>query len=245
MTNIEIVQNDLGIPVIDSRRVAEHLGVNHRAWVNNVLRKYLDRLEKRFGKVIIKNERNESGRLINVYLLNEVQCTYLLTISQNSDRVLELKANLVEAFHTAKELLSLTLLKTTVLLPENIILPNACEWNKTYSDAWYLAMCRLLDVYWSGKGNKPVVFGTFINSQVYPRIAPDMLSHLRKARGTGETFLHQNLNNDGYKALKELLDFQYHLARSVKYDWEKWLPLLNEAFPKYGHTLQLPFPIDM
>lgn len=95
--------------VVDSRLIAEVLGVNHGAWMTNIVKKYQAEIEQDFGKV-----RFENGTVVNsvgavnttIYaLLTEDQATCLMTYSKNTDQVRAAKRNLVKSFSKAKELL--------------------------------------------------------------------------------------------------------------------------------------------
>lgn len=85
---------------IDSRLLAKQLGNKHRH-VMALLDKYLNRL-KTFGHVSFKNadgERKQGGGKAERYaLLNENQAYFVLSISRNSEVVVELKAKLIRVF---------------------------------------------------------------------------------------------------------------------------------------------------
>lgn len=104
--------------VVDSRLIAEELEIEHRALMQTI-RKYLDRLERKtpvtFQMDVVK--RPQGGTYEVTYcFLNEAQATLLMTFSRNSDRVLDCKENLVEAFTAAK---NRSLQTTTTTTPRN------------------------------------------------------------------------------------------------------------------------------
>lgn len=103
--------------VVDSRLIAEDLGIKH----NNLLQtitKYLDRLERKtpvmFKTDVVKRPQGGTYE-VSYCFLNEAQATLLMTFSRNSDRVLDCKENLVEAFTAAKN----RSLQNTVTTPQS------------------------------------------------------------------------------------------------------------------------------
>ena len=91
-------------PRIESRVLAESMGNTHRPTVA-LIDKYRDVLE-RFGHVTFKKavgERKQGGgKAERVALLNEEQALFLLALSRNTDRVVELKFKLIQAFSAAR-----------------------------------------------------------------------------------------------------------------------------------------------
>ena len=91
-------------PRIESRVLAESMGNTHRPTVA-LIDKYREPLE-RFGHVTFKKavgERKQGGgKAERVALLNEEQALFLLALSRNTDRVVELKFKLVQAFSAAR-----------------------------------------------------------------------------------------------------------------------------------------------
>jgi phage regulator Rha-like protein len=91
-------------PRADSRTIAEHLGTDHRS-TYRLISRYAKSFE-RFGHLrfeIADGDRPQGGgKSARFALLNEDQCYFLLSLSRNTDRVVELKANLVQAFGDAR-----------------------------------------------------------------------------------------------------------------------------------------------
>lgn len=93
---IEIVENE---PVIDSRIVAESLGINHSDWVQNVLKKHMK------GFSVFKTEKVVTeGRPQKFYYLNEEQALFAATLSRNTQQVVEFKHKLVRSFIAARDI---------------------------------------------------------------------------------------------------------------------------------------------
>ena len=86
---------------VDSRLLADYLGIQHK----NALA-MIDSHKQRFEKIAIlafKTRKSKRGMSERYTLLNEDQAYLLLTFSKNTDRVADLKVELVQAFsYTAK-----------------------------------------------------------------------------------------------------------------------------------------------
>lgn len=95
--------------VVDSRLIADVLGIGHGDWVRNVIRKYQPEIEEDFGAIRFQNGFNgigTNGGKAEVYaLLTEDQATCLMTYSKNTEQVRAAKRNLVKSFSKAKDLL--------------------------------------------------------------------------------------------------------------------------------------------
>lgn len=90
-----------GEPRVDSRALAGELGNRHRHVV-----RLIDRYEAKFAEFgIVRFENAEitgRGRPERFALLNEDQSYFLLSLSRNTERVVDLKAKLVSAFSDAR-----------------------------------------------------------------------------------------------------------------------------------------------
>ena len=93
-------------PRIDSRLIAGGLGVSHNHLIEQV-EKYSERF-KSFGIVRFETEKLNGGRgrPERLVYLNENQCYFLVTLSKNTERAVDLKFALVTAFSEAKEALA-------------------------------------------------------------------------------------------------------------------------------------------
>lgn len=100
--NLPLLGN-LDEPRVDSRLIAKKLGNRHRNTIELVGR-YKEHLQS-FGVVLFKTEKPAGpagGRPERYALLNENQAFFLLTLSRNTPRVVELKRRLVQAFSEAR-----------------------------------------------------------------------------------------------------------------------------------------------
>lgn len=95
---IQLVQAE-GEARVDSRLIAGHLGVKHKNTMS-LIDRYADRFG-RFGVLPFQTEKppkgTAGGRPERFALLNEDRAYFLLSLSRNTERVVELKANLVLA----------------------------------------------------------------------------------------------------------------------------------------------------
>jgi phage antirepressor YoqD-like protein len=110
-----------GEPRIDSRLISNELGVENRATIQ-IINKYKERLGD-YGEVtfqMLPSLNHDSKQKENVCFLNEMQATFLVTLSKNSENAVSLKQKLVESYHYYKS-------KNQPVLP------------KTFSEALQLA----------------------------------------------------------------------------------------------------------
>lgn len=149
-------------PRIDSRVLAEHLSVRHKA-VTQLLDRYVDNF-KRFGQLPFQKEVGArvqgGGNPERFALLNEDQTFFLLSLSRNTERVVELKARLVQAFREARQTRDLTAreyLPTYRLLHDEIAALAAGSSNERFV---HMNMNRLLNATVGcapgGRGNLPL-----------------------------------------------------------------------------------------
>lgn len=107
LSKIDITEKD-GVLVVDSRLIAEELGVQHKNILATV-KKYIDEVQE-FGHLAFETETvsNSVGAKNTVVFcyLNEDQSTYVMTLSKNSDKVRQCKRALVKAFSEAKQVIS-------------------------------------------------------------------------------------------------------------------------------------------
>lgn len=89
----------------DSRLIAQALGNQHKN-VLELIERYAEPL-KGFGHLPFETRmverRQGGGKPERSYLLNEDQSFFLLTLSRNTPRVVDLKASLVKAFREARQ----------------------------------------------------------------------------------------------------------------------------------------------
>jgi phage regulator Rha-like protein len=103
---IEVHKID-GQLLVDSRLIAERLGIQHRSFYKTLL-KHSAFLDNRFGRVrfeIATFETAGGSQQISFALLSEPQATFVMTLSRNTPEVIDAKADLVDAFDKAKSII--------------------------------------------------------------------------------------------------------------------------------------------
>lgn len=105
MSDLIVIENE-GELVVDSRLIAQELGIEHESFVRTI-RNYESIIEEEFGILRFQiGEIQGRGQPERHYLLTEDQATFLMTLSRNTPEVIRCKINLVKAFSKAKQLLS-------------------------------------------------------------------------------------------------------------------------------------------
>jgi hypothetical protein len=124
---------------------------------------------------------------------------------------------------------------------------------KTYPDDFFEALFKMKGLTWSlaNKGKKPQYIGHYINNYVYSRIAPKVLTELRRVNPKDEEGKRkgkhtQHIDIDyGHPKLKEHLTVLTMFAKAAGYNWNNWERMVERALPKYandGSLIQeLPF----
>jgi phage regulator Rha-like protein len=101
------VSDHQGQLVVDSRLIANRLGVQHKATMQ-LIRNNIEDL-KEFGHLPFEmakpTEGSTGGRPETFCYLNEDQSTYLMTLSKNTEQVKLCKKHLVQAFSKAKQII--------------------------------------------------------------------------------------------------------------------------------------------
>jgi hypothetical protein len=139
MTALEIFEHD-GELVVDSRLIAERLGIEHRSFLENI-DTYQTQIEQAFGVLRFQTAKPISpsgGRPARYALLNEDQATFLMTLSRNTDEVIVLKIELVQKFSKAKQLLKLLSGPTTTVLTHTTVYVKRLENMRDHSVADHL-----------------------------------------------------------------------------------------------------------
>lgn len=123
------------------------------------------------------------------------------------------------------------------------------KWVKTFPDEFFESIFKMKGWTWSvaNKGKKPQVVGYYINNYVYSRLAPKVLTELRKlnpkdSNGNRKGKYPQWIDVDfGHPKLKEHLNILIAFARASGYNWSNWDRLVCRALPKFdknGSTAQ-------
>lgn len=115
------------------------------------------------------------------------------------------------------------------------------KWVKTFPDEFFESIFKMKGWTWSiaNKGKKPQVVGHYVNNYVYSRLAPKVLSELRKLNpkddsGNRKGKYPQWIDVDfGHPKLKEHLNILIAFARASGYNWSNWDRLVCRALPKF------------
>ena len=126
MSAIEI-QNQGGVLVVDSRLIAQDLGIEHRSLLQ-LIDDYQTQVEQAFGILRFENAEIEGrGRPARFAFLTEDQATFVMTLSRNTDAVVKAKLSLGRSFSAAKA----ALMSQVAPQPSAPTLPDA--WAETAS----------------------------------------------------------------------------------------------------------------
>lgn len=105
MTHLTIqTQNDT--LVVDSRLVAQELGIEHDSFLKTI-RRHEETIKSAFGDLfgevyIAETPTGGNREYFSHYWLNENQATFVMTLSRNTPQVVQCKVNLVKVFSEAK-----------------------------------------------------------------------------------------------------------------------------------------------
>jgi phage regulator Rha-like protein len=109
--DLVVAVQDNEILVVDSRLIAQGLGIKHKAFLETI-RKHQTSLERDFGSITFETlsstmpNGSVNPKPEKYALLNEMQSTFCVTLSRNTPQVVELKLRLVKAFSDAKRQLA-------------------------------------------------------------------------------------------------------------------------------------------
>jgi len=130
---------------------------------------------------------------------------------------------------------------------EKYLREDLARWAKTFPDEFYENLFKLKG--WQYRPlsvNKPSVVGHWTNDLVYKRLAPGVLSELRKRNPTISPGRRRHkhfqwLSDDyGNPALKEHLSNLIFLMKAAP-NWVFFYRALQRAAPKYGDTVSIDF----
>jgi anti-repressor protein len=107
MSNLTILEHN-DVLVVDSRLIAERLAIKHKNFLTTI-EKYLSQIESSFGAVAFQTRefktRQGNNSIERFAWLSEDQATFLMTLSRNTEQVVECKLALVKAFSKAKQVI--------------------------------------------------------------------------------------------------------------------------------------------
>lgn len=105
MKDLLKIQSQNGVEVVDSRVIAELIGIQHKNLLETIDR-YKEKIESDFGPLAFETDF-DTQRVTGIhrrlcFFLTEDQALFITTLSRNNDRVVELKSLLVQAFQAAR-----------------------------------------------------------------------------------------------------------------------------------------------
>ncbi len=141
------IQNLNGIQVIDSRIIAKGLNINHKSLMETI-NEYKEELET-LGVLPFQTAKppkgTKGGRPETFCYLNELQCTFVITLSRNSPEVVKFKLSLVVAFDSAKK--EVALLQEVINESADYLDKKRLYFQKQgYSEEWIEARLKNIDV---------------------------------------------------------------------------------------------------
>lgn len=156
---VEVRKDDV---FTNSKVIAEGTNNQHHA-VREIIKKYKADIEE-FGTLFILNEESTGGRPMEVFLLNEEQATFVITLLRNSKVVVKFKKELVRQFYAMRRFLIEKQSKlwndTRLASKENrlketdvikLLAEYAKEQGSTHSNKLYLTYTKLANAIISGK----------------------------------------------------------------------------------------------
>ncbi|MEO0853590.1 MAG: Rha family transcriptional regulator, partial [Cyanobacteria bacterium J06648_11] len=134
---IEAIDGELRI---DSRLVAEGLGVKHPKWFQNVILKYESDFSS-FGILSFqKGKTDRRGRPQRFVLLNEDQFLFAGTLSRNTRPVIEFKKAVIRAFREERER------DRDRKIVERFISRYPKSWTRRFHEEYYANLYRLTKI---------------------------------------------------------------------------------------------------
>ncbi len=107
LNDLIIIENN--VPLADSRKIAEELGIDHRSFFRLIL-DYQEAVEQECGAVRFKNapkkNGNKGGDTPRYAMLTEVQTNAYLSLARNTPQAVRLKIKLAKAFDDAKKIIA-------------------------------------------------------------------------------------------------------------------------------------------
>lgn len=227
-----------GEPRVDSRRIAEKLGVEHKASFQLIRTYKADFLE--FGVLPFQMEKplkgSSGGRPQKFALLNEDQSYLLLSYGENTPQAREAKKALIRAFSNARNQAGLDAAINLILLPK----PMA--WEKRFHDSYYEALAKITKTKYEGHANgTPYIFAQITDKWVYKALLPQEVYTELKERKDRSEKMHQWLTSGGQAKLDQHIQIVTLMAHSSS-DLRDFEARCMQAFGIPGQ-LRLIYPI--
>lgn len=124
---------------------------------------------------------------------------------------------------------------------------DAAKWVRRFEDSFFEMIYKMRGWTWNYTHKHPGVVGVWINDIVYERIAPLVLTELKTKNPTTEKGGRKNKHHVfltdeiGIPKLLNHLAAVEALGRASGYDWNRFMVMLDKAFPKQYQQLSLIF----
>lgn len=196
-------------PFTTSKIIAECGGQEHRA-IRQLIETYSSEL-KEFGRVtfqMIPFETNGGIQEIKVYLLNEEQATFLITLMRNTPQVVLFKQQLVKEFYSMRQELEKRRLERDAELKSRKELTDKIRSYLGNDNGKYIAFTQMIYKVIFGKDAKGLREEYGIHDKTSPKdfMTADDVSKIKAAEQKAVTMLE--LGFDYYK-VKEQLSLLY------------------------------------
>ena len=233
MANSDITAfNCGGELVVDSRLIAERLGIEHESFIRTI-EKHKNVAVEAFGVFRFEiGKVNGTGRPPKYCLLNEAQATFIMTLSRNTPEVVLCKVQLVQAFEKAKIALKALSQPVENLAIEAWVLDHPQPWEEHFFPEWRTEAERLTGWNWGWR-----CMSRFINQAVYdwmPKAVTDRLNEVNPINSAGrrQSKHHQHLTDGAdTQVLKDYIRTSYELM-IVCGDKREFLRLIRNRHTK-------------
>lgn len=206
-------------------------GVSRQGYNARILRSlckvYID---ARNAGVLLKSQERFAGIAeIVLYALSDVGIVALVDEATGYDKVKNRAKDELQKFF------------------EQALQEKAGKWVKTFDDRFFEMIYRMRGWSWTGASKHPSIVGVWINDIVYSRIAPTLLSELRrlnpkKENGTRVYKHHQFFTKEiGHPKLMEHLAGVMAIGRISNNSWSVFMRNLDKAYPKMYQQLDFDF----
>lgn len=125
------------------------------------------------------------------------------------------------------------------------------RWVRTFPPEFFEAIFKMKGWTWKqASTKKPSVVGHYINNYVYSRLAPQVLTELRKLnpkdeKGNRKGAHTQWINPEfGHPKLKEHLTVLTAFAKATGYNWNNWNRMVERALPKFNNDGSVAHEFD-
>lgn len=243
MADLHAFEHSEGVLVVDSRLIAPRLGIAHKNFLATI-----DKFAyKMAGSPVLKApafqtrlvQRRQGGSYEERWaLLTEPQANFLMSLSRNTEQVVQCKLELAEAFEKAKALLRQRKLVDATLqvyLQDNPA--KRSDRGRVFQEEFYEAIYLLKG--WNfvpGKTRHPVQVAHITIDAIYKRLQPEVWEELTKKNprlnGKRKYCCHQFLTeNIGNPHLRHHLYAVTKLMRASR-SWEQFMYDLNRIHPR-------------